>query len=119
MEANRAESEIALRAGRDASRLFRLDLPFTRELADVPPAAQRFDQLHAARHLLPRDMTTVSRFTSKIICAVMQSNRSRAVCAGFGWDSAQANMSGETGNWITISRPVGRRFSARIVPRCR
>jgi hypothetical protein len=39
-------------ARRDQSRPFRLDLPFCRELGDIPPATQRFDQLHAARHLL-------------------------------------------------------------------
>jgi hypothetical protein len=31
---------------------FRLDLPFGGDLVNVPPATQRFDQLHAARHLL-------------------------------------------------------------------
>src|ERR1700747_592763 len=52
MEPDRGASEITLRDGCDWSRALRLDLPFGGELVNVPPTTQRFDQLHAARHLL-------------------------------------------------------------------
>jgi hypothetical protein len=82
MEPNRGASKIALRDGCDWSRALRLDLAFGGELAKVPPATQRFDQLHAARHLLyterdHRDWTTWP------FCRLKRKPYSAVLCSGF------------------------------------